>query len=522
MYDLPEKNLFKWQRDCLQEWFDNGRRGIVNVVTGAGKTVLALAAAHNLRADISHTTERLKVKIVVPKVFLAAQWQKAIMEELRIPRGKIGIHRNAHDASKEFMIYVVNSARYSISRHILADMNAGFSVLLICDECHHYGSGENSKIFDFMPHIGGGKYYSLGLSATPRSQNYKDVLVPALGREIYKYGFGSAVSENVISEYSICNIAVHFDRDELDAYSELSAQISKNIAWLKRKKPYLSSLSGAGFFRALQEMTSGTGKSAQAARTALALMYNRKKIVYSAKARLDCAIDIVASLPAAERVIVFAEQIEIVETLYKKLGKIYPREIARYHSGMSASARANALNAYRDFEVRLLICCRALDEGFDVPKTDAGIILSSTGSVRQRVQRIGRILRRCGEGGTKNVYYLHVSESSEEDGLVTAEVYRDVPVRDLTYTPPSAKDGVFDCADGFWCDDFEETFVRAVDGAAQKGASAEVLDELCRNLKLMLVRGDMRCSRRQCLENIERAISVADRNYWIAVFKASF
>ena len=278
MYDLFEKTLFEWQRDCLKKWFDNGCRGIVNVVTGAGKTVLALAAAHNLRADTSRMAETLKVKIVVPKVFLAAQWQKAIIEELHIPRDKIGIYRNSHDASKEFMIYVVNSARYSISRHILADMKAGYSVLLICDECHHYGSGENSKIFDFMPHIDGGKYYALGLSATPRSQNYKDVLVPALGREIYKYGFGSAVSENVISAYSICNIAVHFDSDELDAYSKLSVQISKNISWLKREKPYLSSLSGVGFFHALQEMTSGTGKSAGAARTALALMYNRKKL----------------------------------------------------------------------------------------------------------------------------------------------------------------------------------------------------------------------------------------------------
>jgi superfamily II DNA or RNA helicase len=511
MYDFPEKNLFNWQRDCLQKWFDNGCRGIVNVVTGAGKTVLALAAAQYLRADISRATEKLKVKIVVPKIFLAAQWQKAIMGELHIPRGKIGIYRNSHDASKEFMIYVVNSARYSISRHILADMKAGSSVLLICDECHHYGSGENSKIFDFLPHIGDSRYYSLGLSATPRSQNYKNVLVPALGREIYKYGFGSAVNENVISGYSIFNIAVHFDCDELDEYSKLSVQISKNIAWLKRNKPSLNSLSGAGFFHALQEMTSDTGQSAQAARTALALMYNRKKIVYSAKARLACAIDIVASLPVTERVIVFAEQIEIVETLYKKLGALYPRRTARYHSAMSAAARANALNAYRDFEVRLLICCRALDEGFDVPETDAGIILSSTGSVRQRVQRIGRILRRCGKGGTKNVYYLYVCESSEEDGLVTAEVYRDVPVLDLT----------FDCADGFWCDAFEETFARVLDGAAQKGASAEILNELYRNLKRMLIRGDTRCSRQQCLENIERAPSVAERNYWIAVFQAS-
>lgn len=51
------------------------------------------------------------------------------------------------------MIYVINSARYTLSRHILRDINMGYAVLLIADECHHYASAENRKIFEFLPYL---------------------------------------------------------------------------------------------------------------------------------------------------------------------------------------------------------------------------------------------------------------------------------------------------------------------------------------------------------------------------------
>ena len=35
--------LYPWQEECLQAWFSHQGRGIVNVVTGAGKTVMALS-----------------------------------------------------------------------------------------------------------------------------------------------------------------------------------------------------------------------------------------------------------------------------------------------------------------------------------------------------------------------------------------------------------------------------------------------------------------------------------------------
>ena len=63
--------LYKWQRDCLDRWTENTCTGIVNVVTGAGKTVFALAAMDRLREKYPE----LRVRIVVPTVPLARQWE---------------------------------------------------------------------------------------------------------------------------------------------------------------------------------------------------------------------------------------------------------------------------------------------------------------------------------------------------------------------------------------------------------------------------------------------------------------
>ena len=56
MYDLPTKTLFPWQQKCLALWFKNGCRGIVNVVTGAGKTLLALGGAYHIRVFDSYNS----------------------------------------------------------------------------------------------------------------------------------------------------------------------------------------------------------------------------------------------------------------------------------------------------------------------------------------------------------------------------------------------------------------------------------------------------------------------------------
>ena len=63
--------LYAWQEKCLRNWENNEYRGIVNVITGAGKTMVALAAMDMLLSKFPD----LRIKIVVPTIPLANQWK---------------------------------------------------------------------------------------------------------------------------------------------------------------------------------------------------------------------------------------------------------------------------------------------------------------------------------------------------------------------------------------------------------------------------------------------------------------
>src|SRR5260370_27162044 len=74
--ELPEQwnltcgiDLHPWQEQCVEAWFRADKKGVLKVVTGAGKTILALAIAEKLQQVEAHN---LRVAIVVPTVVLLA------------------------------------------------------------------------------------------------------------------------------------------------------------------------------------------------------------------------------------------------------------------------------------------------------------------------------------------------------------------------------------------------------------------------------------------------------------------
>ena len=139
------RELYPWQEECLERWFANNGRGMVQAATGTGKTLLALEAARRLEKKLG---EKLRVKVVVPTAALMRQWDRALREYLKefsyaeaeeTPgslRGRIGLRGGGNQASPDcaYMIYVINSARYELARQILKQLRQGESVLLIADE----------------------------------------------------------------------------------------------------------------------------------------------------------------------------------------------------------------------------------------------------------------------------------------------------------------------------------------------------------------------------------------------------
>src|SRR5207245_56486 len=92
------------------------------------------------------------------------------------------------------------------------------------------------------------------------------------------------------------------------------------------------------------------------------------------------------------RGIIFHEAIKdasvIAHTLLERGHRVRP-----YHSGLGAPTRYENLRLYTTRQVDVLVTCRALDEGLDVPATEFGLLAASTSSNRQRIQRLGRVLR---------------------------------------------------------------------------------------------------------------------------------
>lgn len=512
------KPLFSWQEECLDIWFNQGR-GIVNVVTGAGKTMLALGAIARLENQLSQEHRAsLRIKIVVPQVFLAQQWAQALQDDLGIVRDDIGMYYGAHKdpLHRKYMIYVVNSARYCLSRHLLEDYQQGYAILLIADECHHYSSPENSRIFDFITQITAAapqRYYALGLSATPETPAFKETLVPALGPEIFKYGFAQALNADIISPFSVFNLNLHFTPGEAEEYIDLSEQLSRALEKLMPSCPSLYGLSSPRFFARLQQMAMEKDGSVESnlARSVLILAHRRKEIVFRAESRIGCVVNLVKRISSDAKVMIFHERIEGAEAIYQPLHKQFPGQVGRYHSEMDEQGKKQILRRYHESEIRILVCCRALDEGLNVPATDVGIIACSTSSSRQRIQRLGRILRSKGNNRSACLYYLYIGASNEERELL-ADISRElagvIPVLDLEY----------DHLNGSFIHPAYQLLADQVLAYARRRKwGPDIIGEIERNLE----QGKLGCewwnSEQECLRRSQAAPSRALRNYWITM-----
>src|SRR4051812_361372 len=97
-----------WQEKALKEW-ERNLRGVVSVVTGAGKTYFALQCM----SLVHHNFPRCRFLIIVPTTSLLDQWHAAVLSDLGLTSEDIGLigggHRDRSD--RAVTIAVLDSAR---------------------------------------------------------------------------------------------------------------------------------------------------------------------------------------------------------------------------------------------------------------------------------------------------------------------------------------------------------------------------------------------------------------------------
>ncbi|MBI2267128.1 MAG: DEAD/DEAH box helicase [Armatimonadetes bacterium] len=432
-------SLFPWQEEAFQAWLSAGKRGIIKAVTGSGKTLVALAAIR------SCLRENGRAAVVVPTTALLLQWKSQLREKLGIPDEQIGLGGGGYRCRplrQAVTVWVLNSARKHLS-HAFGESPGQNPVLLVVDECHRAGSRENAKLF-CAPYN-----QAMGLSATPERHGdpgYERILLPALGEAIFHYDFTRALAEGTIPPFDLINMGVDFSPWERGEYDRQTVVIQRKLQILMLQNRHLRwhlcrNYYAQGCYRHFSRLGAicpschrfepwqNPGDSPQFfkflhylveyednpfARQIMHLLLRRKRLVTDARARLPMALEVLKRCSENSQVLVFLERIAAAEELSRSLAESRPGvRLGLYHSLMPGDARESALMDFLQERLQCLISCRALDEGLDVPSVHLGVIVSSTSSVRQRVQRLGRILRTHPGKSRSSVVNIYVRETSE-------------------------------------------------------------------------------------------------------------
>ena len=413
--------LYRWQKEGKQKWLENNGRGIIKVVTGAGKTILALAAISDLYNSEAYKNNGLRTIIITPTMVLLDQWLFNLLDKLSISRDEIAVYYGKEKDSvqdRKIIIYVINSARAYLIKHIQTHF-AKDDTFLIADECHRYGSKENSQIFNIS------YSYALGLSATPErygDMGFEEKIQPSLGKIIYNYSYADALKDGIIPPYKLIRLKVKLSEQERLQYEELTEKISKLIRILISKYPELESYDQTEFIKKLGRLYEKTRDQIIPRYTSL--LNRRKAIIHTSKSKLNALKWLINNENLKNnRILLFHERIEIANIIFNFL-KEKGFEAGVYHTHIPINERIENISDYRKGKTKILVSCRALDEGFDVPESEVGIIVAGTSSVRQWIQRMGRILRKTPGKEYSTIYVVFAD-------LVEKDIFQETELREF-------------------------------------------------------------------------------------------
>ncbi|CAM2067350.1 DNA helicase [Sulfidibacter corallicola] len=361
-----------YQAEALAAWQENGRQGVVILPTGAGKTILAvMAMAGTARPTLIH----------VPTIDLMHQWHGVLSKFLDVPVGRFG---GGFSELAPFTVTTYDSALIHLDR-----IGNQFG-LVVFDECHRLPGDQ----YKFLA-IGNLAPFRLGLTATPeRTDGRERDLYELCGKQVYR-AFIHDLTGFTLAPYEVETIEVEMDPEEREAYEEAYAVY---VGFLRDAKIDL------GGPRGWQNFIWKAGRSPEG-RAAFRAYLTQKRLSQAAREK-DRAVWLLLQRHREDRVIIFTQDNEMAY----RLGRLFLLPVLTHQT--RPKERVAYLDAFRDGSYRVMVTSKVLNEGVDVPEANVAIIVSGSGSVREHVQRLGRILR-ARPGKTAVLYELIAKDTRE-------------------------------------------------------------------------------------------------------------
>jgi superfamily II DNA or RNA helicase len=387
------------QQRVLQDWSAQDHRGIVEHATASGKTITAMAAtAEALGAGQA-------VLIVVPSVTLLEQWRDEVVRYFgsAAPVMLVGAgHDEWRNAAtlRNFMepgpgrlvIATIDTAATSDFTLRLADLHP---LCVIIDEVHRAGSTQRRSLLDDLD-----ANWRLGLSATWEREGD-----PAGTAAIYNYfehvlepiyTLANALEDGYLSPYRYVIHPLSLDEGEREEWIRQSALIGRAMA-----------VADGEFTESIRQM-----------------LIRRARIIKKAAAKPQLAAQILREgYLDGDSWLVYCDdtgQLRETRAAIESIG-LRCMEFHRQAGGTEDEA-------LDEFERSggILLAIRCLDEGIDIPRIDHALVLASSTTRREFIQRRGRILRRADRKYQAEIHDLLVDAEGFNDSSSASFLRREI------------------------------------------------------------------------------------------------
>lgn len=355
-------------------WRENGFRGIAALPTGSGKTFLAMMTIRKLQRPAI---------VLVPTIDLLEQWAAQLKEFFG---GEVGMLGGGEHNVRPLTVSTYDSAVLHM------EFVGNRFALLICDECHHlpgplYRTAAEQCVAP----------YRLGLSATPEDDDPERfaVLTGLLGKVVADVGV-TELEGKVLAPYIVRSVKTRLEPDERAEY-EQCRQLYRNFA-LRAGINFSHRDAWRDFIFAASRTPEG--------REALHACLRQRELSRRSRNKLAAVWELLRR-HRGERILIFTAD---NATAYA-LGREFLLPVLTHHT--KPAERRDMLEKLRSGVCDVLVTSKVLNEGVDVPEAAVGIVVSGSGSVREHVQRLGRILRS--RPGKQAVLYELVSADTAEE-----------------------------------------------------------------------------------------------------------
>jgi superfamily II DNA or RNA helicase len=398
---------YYYQRIAAEKWLI-AKKGILKFATGSGKTKTAIYALK----ELFNKEQNLFVVVLVPDKTLSYQWSKEFSKIGSIAtvcnsdinwrsslNEKIDFYRKG---LKNFYVTIATTDTF-FGERFNKYISRISDFVVIVDECH--GITANNYLNN-MPNVS----YRLGLSATPESDfdDYRTkITLDYFDGILSEYSLEDAINDGKLTKYNYFPIEVDLNEEEIEEYNSYTKSIS---VLYSKENPTPEEI-------ARREN----------------LIYARSRILYNAESKINALKELLEGNPKIiNHLIVYCgtssgkddgslSQLQRVNQLLGRMNIPH----AQYTGDETTLARDIGIKEFRNGTYNSLTAIKCLDEGVDIEEIENAIIMASSQSNREFVQRRGRLLRLSPGKLVANIYDFVITSKDERlESAVLSEMRR--------------------------------------------------------------------------------------------------